>query len=138
MRGSDCDVVQETEPHGALGERVVPRWSRKGDALSLGAREEALDHRQRRPRCELRGRDAVWPEIGVRVEVALPAAERLEPLDEACMMHASELLGGCLAGGDLLPGDGYPRNGAPDRTQPLGSLGMISARNVAVEGRLVD
>ena len=102
VRGRDRHVVEQAEPHRLRGPGVVPRRAQERDALGDGAVDHRVDHRDERPCRQPGDLDALCRHVGVGVQVASLAAQLAERLDEAGVVHASELVIGRGAGLDAI------------------------------------
>ena len=92
VRRCDRDVVEQAEAHRVVRPRVMPGRPHEGDPSLRAPVEQRIDHRDGAARRELRDRDALRPDIGVGVDVALLAVEGAQPLHELRIVHARELL----------------------------------------------
>ena len=141
VRGRDRHVVEQAEAHGLRGPGVVPGRAQERDALGDGAVDHRVDHRDERPGGQPGDLDALCRHVGVGVEVASLAAQLAERLDEAGVVHASELVVGRGAGLDAIEegaGGRRLRDAGSRRDQPLGALGVVAEGSVPVEARVVD
>ena len=87
-RGDD-DVVDEAEPHGALGERVMAGWTDEREATAV----DGLERHPDRERHRLPGRSR-GDRVGIQVR---DVVERLDALEVLGLVRAQKLLLGARA-----------------------------------------
>ncbi len=132
------DVVEQTEPHGAVGHRMVPRRAAGGERNVTRPRLQRVDGVEHGPRrASSRGPRS---RRGERVRIQVTAAEPAEPLELSeirRIVHSTQLGDGCEAG--FVEGHGVEQirlgNARQRRVEASRAFRMPVRREVFVELR---
>jgi len=140
VRRRDGRVVEEAEAHRLVRAGVVSRRSHESDAALHRPVEDGVRERDGSAGGELGDGDALGAHVRVGIDVPVLAAELEHRLQEARIVHATELFFGCGAGFDRSKPEASHASGPLDRcmrcVEAFGAFRVVGGRAMLEKPRV--